>query len=569
MKLLLTILLLMTFTLNALDNKEISEQEESKQIQKYSSLIQNINNGSIKKYPIKNTKNLIIRMNINKDNGYDIAYKRDLLKVTIERDKELFNELLENLYQLKINMSTKEDFLKLIKTYKSLISNLNFKPVEETGKVTKEYNESLKEYIKNRNEILSAINFIELNIDEIVPEKLDSLNLKNIVTKIDSNKNIYQINLYLNHIFGISVGKIIVSFSILFLLYLSRFVLLPLFSSFLNKFLVKESSKETKDVILNSLMGPANALVIVASLDIIFNVFEIDYNVYISIAYWATFFWFLNNIINDSIEFYSTKLMSKYKDLRSEILLFFKKIVAIISIVIFVSIALSKLGVEITALLGGVGVIGLGVSLAFKDTFSNFIASVNVIFDKAFSVGDWIEVDNVEGTVIEIGMRHTRIRGFANNEYTIPNSIIASSVVTNWSKRKIGRRIKLKVGLTYDTPKDTILKIKNEIRELLENHPEIANRFIKFSDTKKRTKLLRKEDDYGIKNTILVYVDELNSYSIDILVYAFSKTVLWEEWLKVKEDILINIINIVEKNNATFAFPTQTIEVPQIKNLKK
>jgi len=555
---LIIILLMSTLLFSSMD---IENNESKINLTKINSIIKQIKSNKYFENKEQDNNNLLVRMNINKQKGFDLAYKRDFIKLKTIEDKYKLNKLLNKMITLRVSMKPKSKFTNILNNFVYQLSDINYKPIENNSTIIEnQYNEALKNYFNNKEYILSTINFLKINLNKIVKEN-NIMSFNEIINKIDSNINIYQINLYLQHIADITVGQIIISISIIVLIFLSRFFLLPIIGSILNGFFKNYNNEDSKKAIKDSLKRPLNYFLMILSIDILTHIFNGKDNVYISISYWAIFFWIFNNIVDNSIELYSEKLMNKYSDLRSEILLFFKKTVAIISVIVFISIALSKMGVEITALLGGVGVIGLGVSLAFKDTFSNLIASVNVIFDKAFSVGDWIKVNGVEGTVIEIGMRQTRIRGFANNEYTIPNSIISTSVVTNWSKRKIGRRIKFKVGLTYNTPIEKIINIKNEIKKMLENNESISNRNFKFTNIKRKTALLRKEDDYGIKNTMLVYIDELNSYSIDILIYAFTKTVSWEEWLAEKEKIIIEIMKIVENNNAEFAFPTQTIEL--------
>jgi len=533
---------------------DIIKEEANINLKKMEEILNRINSNKIK--PVDNTidNKLLMRMNINKQKGFNLAYKRDLIILKTREDKNKFERLLNNIISYRISMKKKKDFENLLNKFS--LSDLKYKMIDSNSStLERQYNEALSNYVKNKNNIKSTIIFLKSNLNKII-EDSNIMSFKKIITAIDSNIFVYKINLYIQHIVNITIGQIVISILIMGLIFLSRFFLLPIISSVFNKAF---NNKESKEAIINSLKKPLNYFLLILSIDILVHIFKEEDSIYLSISYWAIFFWVLNNIIDNSIELYSEKLMSKYSDLRSEILLFFKKIMWIISILIFVSIILSKLGVEIVALLGGFGVIGLGVSLAFKDTFSNLIASVNVIFDKSFSVGDWIAVNDIEGTVIEIGMRQTRIRGFANNEYAVPNSLISTSVVTNWSKRKIGRRIKFKIGLTYNTPIDKVIKIKNEIKKMLELNDNISNRDFKFTNIKRKTALLRKEDDYGIKNNLLVFIDELNTYSIDILVYAFTKTVSWEDWLIEKENVLIEIMKIVENNNAEFAFPTQTL----------
>ena len=345
-----------------------------------------------------------------------------------------------------------------------------------------------------------------------------------------------------------------------------KYVFLPVTVKFTNKFLLHKN-QDLSVLLKKSFNQPMNMLIIAISINILvdiltpgFSVHE-GFRIFMKISYLFIVLWTLNRFIGVFIESYSEDILSRYPDVRKELILFLKRMFTVILALIFISVALTIAGVNLAAVLGGVGFIGLGASLAFKDTFSNFLGSVNLIFDQPFSVGDWIAVEGIEGTVIEVGMRKTRIRGFANNEYSIPNATLSNVVITNWSRRKIGRRIKFKLGLTYDSPREKLEKVVEQIRVMLEENHNISNRSLNLSAFSRKSPLLLKEDDRGIKKTLLVYIDELNDYSIDILVYCFTKTTVWEEWLKIKQEVILEIMKIVEENGLEFAYPTQTIEV--------
>jgi MscS family membrane protein len=92
---------------------------------------------------------------------------------------------------------------------------------------------------------------------------------------------------------------------------------------------------------------------------------------------------------------------------------------------------------------------------------------------------------------------------------------------------------------------------------MLREHPDIANPKQKHRNKRRNFKFLSQEDTHGIKSTQLVFMDRFNDFSIDIMIYCFSKTVVWSEWLAVKEDVLFKIADILQKNNLEFAYPTQ------------
>jgi len=220
-------------------------------------------------------------------------------------------------------------------------------------------------------------------------------------------------------------------------------------------------------------------------------------------------------------------------------------------------------GVNLTAVLSGLGIGGFAVAFAAKDTISNFFGTLSILFSDVFSQGDWIEIDGREGTVVEIGLRVTTIRTFDNALIAIPNGTFASKDIKNWNKRKLGRRIKMKLGVKYNSKGKDINNAVDAIREMLKNHPDIASKETKyehvFQPRGRVAKLVSKDDLEGVKRTLLVYLDEFSDSSINILVYCFSKSVMWEDWLKTKQDVMEKIMEIFEENNLEFAFPSLSI----------
>ena len=218
-----------------------------------------------------------------------------------------------------------------------------------------------------------------------------------------------------------------------------------------------------------------------------------------------------------------------------------------------------QLGFDIQAILASLGIGGIAVALAAKDTLTNFFGSLNIITDNSFSQGDWIQAGDIEGTVVDIRMRTTRIRTFSNGMITVPNAQLANTAILNWSKRRIGRRIKMSLGITYSSKMSDIQNLVVDINEMLTNHEGIATSKIQIEDKEKKSNLLKKEDLIGVKKTLLVYIDEYDASSINILIYCFSRSPNWEDWLGVKENVIVRINELVLKNSCDFAFPTQSI----------
>ncbi|MGL4417306.1 MAG: mechanosensitive ion channel family protein, partial [Plesiomonas shigelloides] len=179
---------------------------------------------------------------------------------------------------------------------------------------------------------------------------------------------------------------------------------------------------------------------------------------------------------------------------------------------------------------------GIAIGLAGKDIISNFFSGIMLYFDRPFNVGDWIRSPdrNIEGTVAEIGWRLTKINTFDHRPLYVPNSVFSSISVEN-PGRMTNRRIKTEIGLRYEDAK-LVRVIVDDIRTMLQNNPDI--------DT---------------TQTLLVYMNEFADSSINIMVYCFTKTTVWADWLKVQQDVYLDIIDIVHARGADMAFPSQTL----------
>ncbi|HHB95223.1 MAG TPA: mechanosensitive ion channel family protein [Campylobacterales bacterium] len=208
-------------------------------------------------------------------------------------------------------------------------------------------------------------------------------------------------------------------------------------------------------------------------------------------------------------------------------------------IILFVGLGsiLQLWGINVAGLIAGLGIGGLAFALAAKDTASNLFGSIALLLDKSIRIGEWIRIDGVEGVVEDIGMRTTKIRSFEKSLITLPNQAIANTHIENFSRRDI-RRIKMNIGLTYDTTSQQIEKIITDIRDMLKNHEGISQ-----------------------TSTMLVNFTTFNDSSLDILVYTFTNTANWANYMNIKEDVNIKIMKIVEDNGSSFAFPSQSVYI--------
>ena len=201
-------------------------------------------------------------------------------------------------------------------------------------------------------------------------------------------------------------------------------------------------------------------------------------------------------------------------------------------------IMLQELGISVSGVLAFGGIGGMAIGFAAKDLLSNFFGGLMLYLDRPFAVGDWIRSPdrNIEGTVENIGWRLTLIRTFNKRPLYVPNSTFASISVENPS-RMSHRRIKETIGVRYDDVAK-LEEILNEVRDMLKNHDEI--------DT---------------SQTLMVNFNEFAPSSLDFFIYTFTKTTNWVKFHKVKQDVLFQILNIIEKHGAEVAFPTSTLHM--------
>ena len=197
---------------------------------------------------------------------------------------------------------------------------------------------------------------------------------------------------------------------------------------------------------------------------------------------------------------------------------------------------LQAYGLPIEGVLAFGGIGGIAIGFAAKDLLANFFGTLMLLIDKPFVVGDWIRSPDreIEGTVEDVGWRTTRIRTFDRRPLYVPNSNFASLAVEN-PERMENRRIYETFRVRYeDMP--NVKKIIDEVREMLRNHPAI-----------------------DITRTLMVNLDTYTEFSVNFFVYTFTKTTDWTEFHEIKEEILLKISDLVRKNGADFAFPTQTL----------
>lgn len=252
-----------------------------------------------------------------------------------------------------------------------------------------------------------------------------------------------------------------------------------------------------------------------------------------------TLFWAFYRISDGFSDYLGAHKGSLVSTLRSDLTLFFIKVVKFVLVVMGFVIIVQEWGYNFTGFLASLGLGGLAFALAAKDTAANLFGSLVIFSDKPFDVGDWVKTPDVEGVVEAIGMRSTRIRTFEKALVAVPNAILANSPITNWSRMTM-RRIKMTIGLTYATSAEQMQNILGDIRTMLKNDKEIN------------------------QQTIMVNFTDFQDSSLGIFCYFFTNTTNWQEYLMVRERINLQIMKIIKENKASFAFPSQSLYIESL-----
>ena len=215
---------------------------------------------------------------------------------------------------------------------------------------------------------------------------------------------------------------------------------------------------------------------------------------------------------------------------------FFCRIYRGLTWIVSIFIIMKELGFDLSGLATGLGLVSAVIALAAQELVKNLISGFSILTDKPFVIGDWIEVGEYSGTVMDISFRSTRIKALNNTLITIPNSKIATEYVINWNRLK-SRRMELILNLDLNTPTD---KIKKIIKEM---------------------KLVLKKNSHVLEDTVQVNFDQIASCSNDIKIFLYINETSYIKYLNAKQDVLCDLLTLIEKENIELAYPTQTVYV--------
>ena len=388
------------------------------------------------------------RIQANRQRGNNLAIMRDELKLATLSLKQNMRNTMDQVVQ-----ATKlEDYSAFEKRLQEIIVKRHEKEPaidlqkyafvqEETAPdpLTLSTQENLAEYrnIQNIHNNLSA-ELIENSQKIYNAGAVSRYGVLSLAVMINDSRLGKSIDPYLEHVY-LSSAKVVYIIGILFFIYLMRKIILFVLHRLLSFVKVEE---EDISYIFAQISGPFTVFVVLLTSELIFTIYSsfsamnwlfTFYNiVYVLLG---TFFVYR---LGNAIAVTKMEQLEQNKFVRHEVINLGLKVMNGMMGLVALILILNMLNVNLTAILSGLGIGGIAVAFAAKDTIANFFGSVSILLTDLFEQGDWIAVEGMEGTVVEIGLRATTIRTFDNALIAIPNYRLADNGIKNWSRRTTG-----------------------------------------------------------------------------------------------------------------------------------
>jgi len=340
-------------------------------------------------------------------------------------------------------------------------------------------------------------------------------------------------------ILGVDIFQILIGLGIFFIFLIFRGLISKLIIKKL-EIISKRTTNKLDDTFVSALIGPARFLPIVLGFFIAsyYMTFSIEGREVVDTINRTLITILIFWVIHQIIEPISYILSGLDKVLTRELIGWIIKSLKILIFILGLAAVLELWGIKIGPIIAGLGLFGVAVALGAQDLFKNLISGILVLVEKRFKIGDWISVDEIiEGIVEKIGFRSTTIRKFDKSLAITPNFQFAENAVVNVSETS-NWLISWIITLQYDTTIDQLKTIRNQIEDYI-----------------------KKNEDFNTRIGIAVRIDKFSDSSIDMYVRCFTNSNSWNEWLSVKERLALEIKQIVEKNNASFAFPSSSVYI--------
>ena len=344
-----------------------------------------------------------------------------------------------------------------------------------------------------------------------------------------------------DELFGVAYWQILG----VFLWLLLAFGLTKIFEFIIHNYIIKWTKKTSfkwDDTLLAHIRRPVEIILISFILSITYTNLQlpVEINFYIQnflrIIISIGLVWLLYNLSDIFARYLTSFTASTTNQLDDQLIPLVRKTLRFFIVVMGVILILQNNGYNVASLIAGLGIGGLAVALAARETLANFFGSITILLDKPFRVGDWVKIGSEEGTIEEVGFRSTRIRTFYNSLVSVPNSKVADTAIDNLGLRKY-RRLKLMLGLTYSTTPKQMEAFVEGIKAIVKSNEHI------------------RQDYYE------VHFNNFGPHSLDVLVYIFFAVPDWSTELQQRHNFMLALLELSKEIGVEFAFPTQTLHV--------
>ncbi|HCQ29949.1 MAG TPA: mechanosensitive ion channel family protein [Flavobacteriales bacterium] len=310
----------------------------------------------------------------------------------------------------------------------------------------------------------------------------------------------------------------------------------------LSKNVLKKITAKTKtnldDILIDKLEEPIVLAIVLSGITIAFNRLTFPESLHdwgnkvLHITYTLNITWLIARVVDALIVEYLVPITEKTEnDLDDQLMPILRKGLRAIIWSLGVILALNNAGYDVGALLAGLGIGGLALAMAAKDTVSNFFGGIMIFTDKPFKIGDRIKIGGFDGTIVEIGLRSTRLKTLDGRIVTIPNSKFPEGMVENVSSEP-WRKITLKLGLIYDTTPEQIEQAMQILKEIAAANP-------------------------NLEENVIIGFNEFGDFALGItFIYYIKKG---SDIMQTQTDVNLAILKQFNANGLEMAFPTQTV----------
>ncbi|RAK64590.1 mechanosensitive ion channel family protein [Hymenobacter edaphi] len=359
------------------------------------------------------------------------------------------------------------------------------------------------------------------------------------------------------HFFGNTLGQYLVSGIILLLGFGLRRLLSRIVSKVFYRVIKRYTAGVTEQELNDLLIQPLSVLLFLFTLFLAFNVLDYPADVTDNLARstpWpkklafalyqigviSALAWVMLRLIDFAELVYRRRaelLTASNTRLDAQFIPFAKDFVKVIILIFAFLVMLGQVfGVNVTALIGGLGIGGLAVAFAAKESLENLIASFTIFLDRPFQVGDLVTVGGITGTVEKVGFRSTRLRTAEKSYVTVPNKSMIDKPLDNLSLRT-ARRVSFTLNFSHDTTREQLLAIARELHDYLRRHERV------------------------IPEEVQTKLTGLTQSGRDLTVQYFVQVATYDEYLDIKEEVNYRILEIVEAHGGSFATNTTVVRM--------